>query len=75
MHAVTDTQSKKGNGLGMANVMYDKIFFYLFFLFIYMLFFFFVVLSRQTFLLFYFTEFGPHLVFVFHTKIKDNSFS
>lgn len=24
MHAVTNTQSKKGNGLGMANVMYDK---------------------------------------------------
>ncbi|KAL7933492.1 hypothetical protein V8C35DRAFT_56578 [Trichoderma chlorosporum] len=27
MHAVTNTQSKKGNGLGMANVMYDKNFF------------------------------------------------
>lgn len=41
MHAVTNTQSKKGNGLGMANVMYDKIFFFdFFFLFIYMLFFF-----------------------------------
>lgn len=24
MHAVTNTQSKKGNGLGMDNVMYDK---------------------------------------------------
>lgn len=30
MHAVTNTQSKKGNGLGMANVMYDKRFFILF---------------------------------------------
>lgn len=38
MHAVTNTQSKKGNGLGMANVMYDKRFF-LVFSFYYMLFF------------------------------------
>jgi len=59
MHAVTNTQSKKGNGLGMANVMYDKRFF-IFFSFYHMLFFV-VVLSRQTFfLIILLTEFEPH---------------
>jgi hypothetical protein len=33
MHAVTNTQPKKGNGLGMANVMYDKSFLILFYFF------------------------------------------
>lgn len=71
MHAVTNTQSKKGNGLGMVNVMYDK--FFAFFLVLFICFSVFLSCSLDKLSLsFYFTEFGPHLVFVF-LKIKNNS--
>lgn len=58
MHAVTNTQSKKGNGLGMANVMYDKR----------LLFFPFLYFSRQTFYIILLYRIWTALVFAF---LKD----